>query len=297
MFDTIQKLLTNGRMNREHAKPRRTGLVRVLFLQASIFCVVSLFVPAAFAASSKPNAKISVRKSKTKLKTKKKSVDYNAPGIAAFQNKNYVEALRLFGIATKNDPKNAMAWLYQARSIVAVYGAMEPENYCNFEKNWIFDALASLSKATELGGAKTLTLLASIRDPNFGKFRARPEFKNWDLVRTLPLKTDLATQEFFAKHNDWLIEKNPDPVTVVTFSPTHELTISPADGARETGTWSAGTDRVVIKTKTEMRTLNLTTAKYDFGTAGKSFRVVVLKDPAKSESWGIGPEIADCPKP
>ncbi|CAN5505166.1 hypothetical protein BH10BDE1_BH10BDE1_12870 [soil metagenome] len=289
-------------MNREHAKPR-TRLVRVLFFQASIICVLFAAAGFALAGPTKINAKVSAKVNakagtkKSKAKTKKKSVDYNAPGIAAFQNKNYVEALRLFGIATKNDPKNALAWLYQARSVVAVYGATEPENYCNFEKNWIFDALASLSKATELGSAKILPVLASIRDPNFGKLRARPEFKNWDLVRTLPLKSDLATQEFFAKHNDWLIEKGSDPVTVVTFSPTHELTISPADGARETGTWSAGTDRVVIKTKTEMRTLNLTTAKYSFGTAGKSFRVVVLKDSAKSGAWSIGPEIADCPKP
>jgi hypothetical protein len=282
-------------MNRSRTKAAMLFVLSMLLLRA----LLSVDVLAAPAAAPTKAVKNSGRLAKTKAKPKmkKKPVDYNGPGIAAFQKKNFSEALRLFVIATKNDPKNSLSWLYHARAVIAVYGAEEPENYCDAEKNWIFEALASLSKAMDLGRTKVLPILASIQDVNFQKFRARPEFKNWDLIQTLPLKTDVATQDFFAKHNDWLIENQPNPATVVTFAPTHELTIASADGARDTGTWSAGADRVVIKTKSELRTLNLTTTSYAFGSAGKSFRIVVLKDPSKPEAWAIGPEIADCPRP
>jgi hypothetical protein len=272
-------------------------LLRALLLPSETSAATSTkTVKSSTKSSAKPgNAKPT--KAKVRARGKRKSIDFNAPGIAAFQKKNFSEALRLFGVATKNDPKNPLTWLYHGRAIVAVFGANDPENYCDDDKNWIFDALASLSRAMDLGAPKVLPILGSIKDANFQKFRTRPEFKNWELARTLPLKTSIATQDFFAKHNDWLIENGPNPATVVTFAPTHELTIAASDGVRDTGTWSAGADRVVIKTKNEMRTLNLITSKRVFGSAKKSFHTVVLKDPSTAQAWELGPEIADCPKP
>ena len=248
-------------------------------------------------ASVKKPTKKTVAKSKSKKPTpKKRAVDYNAPGVAAFQKQNYVEALKLFDVATKKDSKNPMSWMNRARAVIALNIDKEPDDYCDYSKNWIFDSIASLSKASDLGAAKVLPLLKSVSDVSFKKFRDRPEYKKWILVHSLPLKTDLATQEFFAKHNDWLIANQPLPATVVTFAPTHELIMAASDGVRTTGTWSAGADRVVIKTKTELKTLNLTTASYAFDQGAKSFKIVALKDPANPKSWTLGPEVADCPQ-
>ena len=248
--------------------------------------------------SVKRSARKTTLKTKVKKSTpKKKAVDYVAPGLAAFQKQNYTEALRLFDIATTKDVKNPLAWFNRARAVIALNIAKEPDDYCNFEQNWILDALASLSKAADLGSAKVLPLLKSTSDGGFKQFRDRPEYKKWILVHSLPLKTDIATQDFFAKHNDWLIANPPLPSTVVTFVPTHQFVIATSDGLRETGTWSAGADRVVVKMKNDLKTLNLGTASFAFAQGAKSYKIVALKDPTNSKSWTLGPEIADCPQP
>lgn len=250
--------------------------------------------PSKVASSQKSAPTKNSIKTKANPKTKAvKRVDYNALGLVAFQKKNYSEALKQFGLATLHDAKNPVSWFNHAQAVVAISGGNDPEDYCDDTKNWIFEALASLSKSYELSAVKTQAFLQNAKEPSFQKFRARPEFKNWNQVRLLPLKTDLATQEFLVKNNDWLLEKPPMPPTVVTFLPSHELILSAADGTRETGTWSAGADRVVVQTRT-LRTFNLMTTPSAFAGGKKSFKMIVLREAGRTEQWKLGPLIADC---
>lgn len=247
-------------------------------------------------ADSKAKFIKKTKNSKKKSAPTKKAVDYNAPGVAAFNKGNFSDALSKFDIATKKDPKNPVSWLNHARALVALNAASEPADYCDFERNWILGALSSLSSSWMLDRTKTGVMLASFTDSSFKQFQSRPEYKKWIQLRRLPLKTDLATQEFFAQNNDWLIPNSALPSTVVTFAPSHEFVMAKADGARDVGRWSAGADRVIIKTKESQRTLNLTNSARAIGKSGRSYQQVVLKDPTNGEMWSIGPEIADCPQ-
>ena len=82
---------------------------------------------------------------------------------------------------------------------------------------------------------------------------------------------------------------------MVTFASAHELTVSPADGDRQLGAWTATADHVLLETKAAKRTLELTTDNYAY-LASKSFKIVVLKDSSRVDRLVMGPEIADCPQ-
>ncbi len=247
-------------------------------------------------ADSKAKLIKKTKSSKKKSAPTKKAVDYNAPGVAAFNKGNFSEALAKFDVATKKDPKNPLSWLNHARAVVALNGANDPSDYCDFDRNWILLALSSLSSSWTLDRIKTVKQLGTFTDSSFKKFQLRPEYKKWTQLARLPLGTDLKTQEFFAQNNDWLIPNAALPSTVVTFAPSHEFIMAEADGARDVGQWTAGIDRVIIKTKQTQRTLNLTSAPSPIGKTGRSYQQVVLKDIASRETWSIGPEIADCPQ-
>ncbi len=270
-----------------------------LYLINSVLAAILLISSHAIAAAptpvpSKSKNKLALKAAKAPAKAKKKRIDYNALGLASMQKKNYSDAIRFFDLATLNDSKNAPAWLNRARALVELSIGTEPVDYCDYPKNWIFDVLSSLSSALDVNRTKTIAALKTVKDPGFAKFRQRPEFKKWILLTQIPLKTDVATQDFLAKHNDWLIPKSPMPATIVTFAPNHDLTITSADGGREVGSWTAGADRVVVKQSTTLRTMGLTTFNYIYD-GKKSFKQVVLKNQDGAEQWFMGPLIADCP--
>lgn len=271
--------------------PRFNPVTFIAVVSSAILCYALI---SEAATTKKPNASAAnaLRAKKTKSKAKRKT-DYNALGNAAWKKKNFTEALKQYNLATINDPKNYLSWINNARAIIAINISNEPEDYCDYAHNWIFDALSSLSTAIDVNRIKTIAALRTLNEASFKKFRNRLEFKKWIFVTKLPLKSDTATQDFFAKNNDWLLLKQPMPPTIVTFSPNHDLTITSAEGQREVGTWTPGVDRVVVKTSTAPRTMNLTIANFPYN-GGKSFKQVVVKD--KTEQWVMGPEIADCPE-
>lgn len=276
-------------------------VVSIIFVAGtSLVLATSTLSTDATAAPRDPKARPS-KKSKSAKAAKGKSAsskktDYLAPGLAAFQKGDFAEAVSKFEVATKKDSKNPLSWLHHARALVALKGAQEPTDYCDAEKNWILSALSSLSSAWVLDRVKTGAVIAGFGDASFKKFQDRPEYKKWSQLRRLPLKTDLATQAFFVENNDWLIPNGSLPSNVATLAPSYEFVIASSDGSREVGRWTAGADRVVIKTGKSLRTMNLTTASQPIGASKRSFQQIVLKDVASGETWLMGPEIADCPK-
>ncbi len=273
---------------------RKYSLILVSIVVSIVFISATTEAAPPAPVVTKSKSKVAAKSSKVSAKSKKKKIDYNALGLATMQKKNYSDAIRFFDLATMNDPKNSLAWINRARALVELSIGTEPIDYCDYAHNWIFDGLSSLSNALEANRAKTIAALKNVKDPGFAKFRQRPEFKRWLLLTTLPLKTDVATQEFFSKHNDWLIPKQPMPATIVTFAPNHDLTITTAEGGREVGSWTAGADRVVVKQATNLKTMGLTTFNFVYD-GKKSFKQVVLKDQNSAEQWFMGPMIADCP--
>ncbi len=271
--------------------------IMLFTLQASFLGASARGAPsgARATAHTKPSVNATAGKKKATARAKKKALDYNAMGTAAFKKNQLSEANKFFQLAVKNDSKNPISWVNSARVTIAMNIQNEPVDYCDYAKNWIFDSLALVSRAWDLDHAKTAAAFKTAREPSFAKFRKRPEFRNWSVIQTLPLKTAAATEEFFTKYNDWLIRKNPLPATVVTFAPAHELTISPADGAREVGTWTVTADHVILETKASKRTVELSTDNFVY-LGSKSFKVVVLKDNSRADRLVMGPEIADCPQ-
>jgi tetratricopeptide (TPR) repeat protein len=220
--------------------------------------------------------------------------DYNGEGFAAYQRGDFVKARPLFESAIKQNPKLAFAWLNQARTIVAISGGTAPEEYCDFENNWIYQALASLSKAIELDSKAVLEKVPSTTGPGFKKFMTSPEFKKWWIaVQPLP-KSPAEISKFLLAHKDWITEVSlnaRDYATFKTGGNLELLQVTPVEKSTK-AKWKVSGSMVEVSPK---RKFKVERKQFFFDNGEKFYFFVALEElGGKDAQWTLGPLTGDC---
>lgn len=221
--------------------------------------------------------------------------DFNGLGFQAYQKKNYKQALEHFSAATQKDSKNAFAWLNYGRTIVALNGKSEPDDYCEFASNWKYQALDFLTKATDLDFKKVFPKLNATEEPLFKQFIKSPEYKKW-LVAIQPLpKKDNEISLFLTNHSDWLIETPGQVPSQATFKSDGTVVIeTKTPESSDKWQWKVMRGKVQLSKKDTKRNFGLESILWYFAEGSKSLKTLVLKESNTNEQWTLGPMTADC---
>lgn len=131
--------------------------------------------------------------------------DANVQGFKAYEKGDYKKAHALFEKALKKDPANPYARLNRARTRTLLQHKMEDGDdfdYCDFAKNWLYLALADLSKAVELNRE---ALLPKIDEDQQGLkvLKAREEYKKWRRAVAVLAEEKGAVDAVLGSKSEW----------------------------------------------------------------------------------------------
>ncbi len=235
-----------------------------------------------------------------------KDTDSNALGFKAYEKGDYKKAHGLFEKALKQNPDNAYARLNRARTTTLLNKGKEEKDgfeYCDYPSNWIFRALADLSKAVELERA---AVLPKIDEDQKGlkALKERGEYLKWRKAVSLLGAEAGAAEKVLRETPDWLYEQpaaipvhislRPDK-KVVTQDHTMEETIA--------GQWSLKGGQLEITPANGKATLWKPVAEQYYFNEGKDFffdpQLQPVGEGASGSGWlggplRAGPLLGDC---
>ncbi len=234
-----------------------------------------------------------------------KAPDSNALGFKAYEKGDYKRAHGLFEKALKQNPDNAFARLNRARTITLLNQGKEESDsfeYCTYESNWIFLALADLSRAVELNRA---AVLPKIDEDQKGlkALKARDEYGKWRKAVSI-LAAEAGTEKVLRETPDWLFEQ-PSAIPVFISLKTDKKVIesSPSGEEQAAGQWSLkGGQLEVTPLKGKPVSWKVIAEKYFFNE-GKDFffdlQLVPTHADASATGWlggplRAGPLLGDC---
>jgi tetratricopeptide (TPR) repeat protein len=153
-----------------------------------------------------------------------KDTDSNAQGFKAYEKGDTRKAHTLFEKALKQNPDNAFARLNRARTTTLLNQGREEAadfEYCDYPSNWIFRALADLSKAVEVNPA----LLTKIdEDPKGLKaLKGRLEYRNWRKAVSLLTGEKEAARKVLHGGSEWLFILPAQIPVSVTLEPDQKV--------------------------------------------------------------------------
>jgi tetratricopeptide (TPR) repeat protein len=234
-----------------------------------------------------------------------KDTDSNALGFKAYEKGDYKKAHGLFEKALKQNPDNAFARLNRARTLTLLNQGKEESDsfeYCTYESNWIFLALADLSKAVELNRA---AVLPKIDEDSKGlkALKARGEYGKWRKAVSL-LAAEAGAEKVLRETPDWVFEQ-PSAISVyITLQPDKKVVeASPTGEEQAAGQWSLKEGQLEITpVKGKPVSWKLIAEKYFFNQ-GKDFffdlQLVPTGSEAAATGWlggplRAGPLLGDC---
>lgn len=205
------------------------------------------------------------------------SADPNAAGFQAYKKADYAAALPLFQKATDADPKNHWAWLNRARTLAALNKGADPDDYCAYEKNWVFLALDSLERAVQLDPSK---VLAKLGEPDVGTdlLKKRPEFQRWLVAISAERDTDAQLKK--------LLLANPTWHSAGQGAIPKMLTLEAAGK-----TWAVKNKQVEVTLEGKKLVLKPEVRPWAFNEGKMQFRTLLLQGDA---TWQLGSVLADC---
>ncbi len=224
-----------------------------------------------------------------------KGADNNALGFKAYEKGDYKKAHGLFEKALKQDPDNAYARLNRARTITLLNQGKEESasfEYCAYESNWIFRALADLSRAVELNRT---ALLPKIDEDQKGlkALKARPEYTKWRLAVSV-LAGEAAMEKVVRDTPDWLFQ-DPGAIPMsITLKPDKKvIETSPSGDEQPAGQWNLKGDQVEITpVKGKPVSWRAIAEKYFFNQGKDYFfdlQLVPVEPEAAASGWLVGP--------
>jgi len=224
-----------------------------------------------------------------------KDTDSSALGFKAYMKGDYKKAHGLFEKVLKQDPNNAYARLNRARTTTLLNRGKEEADgfeYCVYESNWMFRALADLSKAVELNRA---ALLPKIDEDQKGlkALKDRPEYSKWRKAVSV-LAAEAEAEKVVRETSDWLFQEAGAVPIFITLKPDQKLMeMSPAGDEQPTGRWAIKGGQVEITPMKGKPVLwKLMTEKFFFNQGRDFFfelQLVPAEPDAAAEGWLAGP--------
>ncbi|NVJ23887.1 tetratricopeptide repeat protein [Myxococcus sp. AM011] len=236
-----------------------------------------------------------------------KAPDANAQGFAAYNKGDYAKAHALFEKALKQDPSNAYARLNRARTTTLLNQGKEDADdfdYCAFESNWMYLALADLSVAVEKDAQ---ALLPKIDEDSKGlkALKASDEYKKWRKAISVFVNEKGVKEKVLGATSDWwFLQPGQIPESITLAADKRVMATQQDTYAYPTGEWRPLRSGVEITPeKKPARAWKLLAGKYYFDQGKRFFFEVRLEPdgettPADS-GWttgplSIGPLSGDC---
>ncbi|MDC0715212.1 hypothetical protein POL68_42580 [Stigmatella sp. ncwal1] len=234
-----------------------------------------------------------------------KDTDANALGFKAYGKKHYKKAHGLFEKALKQNPSNAYARLNRARTTTLLQsGKKETDDfdYCALHTNWIFQALADLSRAVELDRA---ALLPKIDEDQTGlkALKALDEYKKWRQAVSV-LTAEAGTEKVLRDTPHWLIQAPGQVPLFISLKPDHTVTEQEGDRDEKTiGQWSLKEGQLSIGPSQGKARPWKVEADKSFFNQGQDFFFATYLVPQAEEAaapgslagpWSAGPLTDDC---
>jgi tetratricopeptide (TPR) repeat protein len=224
-----------------------------------------------------------------------KGADNNALGFKAYEKGDYKKAHGLFEKALKQDPGNAFARLNRARTTTLLNQGKEESasfEYCAYESNWIFRALADLSRAVDLNRA---ALLPKIDEDQKGlkTLKARPEYTKWRQAVSV-LAGEAAVEKVVRDTPDWLFqEPGAIPVSITLTPDKKVIETSPSGDEQPAGQWNLkGSHVEITPVKGKPVSWKAIAEKYFFNQGKDYFfelQLVPVEPEATASGWLVGP--------
>ncbi|MFY2558408.1 tetratricopeptide repeat protein [Corallococcus terminator] len=226
-----------------------------------------------------------------------KAPDANAQGFAAYTKGDYAKAHALFEKALKQDPSNAYARLNRARTTTLLNQGKEDAddfNYCAFESNWMYLALADLSVAVEKDAQ---ALLPKIDEDSKGlkALKASDEYKKWRKAISVFVNEKGIKEKVLGTTSDWwFLQPGQLPKSITLAADKRVMETQQDMTEHSTGKWRPLANGVELtQEKQPARPWKLLAGKYYFDQ-GKRFYFEVWLEPdggttPEEHGWTTGP--------
>jgi len=236
-----------------------------------------------------------------------KAPDANAQGFAAYNKGDYAKAHALFEKALKQDPSNAFARLNRARTTTLLNQGKEDAadfDYCAFESNWMYLALADLSVAVEKDAQ---ALLPKIDEDSKGlkALKASDEYKKWRKAISVFVKEKGIQEKVLGTTSDWwFLQPGQIPKSITLAADKRVMETQQDMSEHSAGKWRPLANGVEITPeKKPARPWKLLAGKYYFDQGQRFFFEVRLEPDGEptpaDDGWvtgplSIGPLSGDC---
>ncbi|WP_224371967.1 tetratricopeptide repeat protein [Hyalangium versicolor] len=225
-----------------------------------------------------------------------KDTDSNALGFKAYEKGDYKKAHGLFEKALKQNPDNAYARLNRARTTTLLNKGKEEVgtfDYCDYGSNWIFRALADLSRAVELDRA---VVLPKIDEDAKGlkALKARSEYKKWRKAVSVLAGEAGGAEKVIRESPEWLFQAPRDIPVFITLKPDKKIIESrPPEDEKPAGQWSLkGEQLMFTPEKGKPAAWKVITEKYAFNEGQDFFfelQLVPVDAETSASGWLSGP--------
>ncbi|AKF86576.1 hypothetical protein MFUL124B02_29565 [Myxococcus fulvus 124B02] len=226
-----------------------------------------------------------------------KAPEANAQGFAAYGKGDYKKAHALFEKALKQDPSNVYARLNRARTTTLLNQGKEDADdfdYCAYESNWIYLALADLSKAVELDAK---AILPKIDEDTQGlkALKARDEYKKWRQAVSVLVEEKGIREKVLGTASDWWFLRPGQLPKNITLAADKRVVETLQDMTEQpAGRWRPlGSGVEITAGKEPARPWKLEAGKYPFDQGQRFYFEVQLvpgEGPQPAEyGWSTGP--------
>lgn len=235
-----------------------------------------------------------------------KGPDFNALGFKAYTKGDYKKAHGLFEKELKKNPEHAFARLNRARTTTLLNQGKEEAgdfDYCAYETNWIFQALADLSKAVEVNRS---LILPKIDEDQKGlkALKEHPEYKNWRKAVSVLAGEAEAVEQGVRDTSEWLYQAPGQLPVSVAFKPDQKVVEEgPTGEQKPAGQWSLKGGQVELTPEKGKPQAWKVSAEKFFFNQGKDFifqfQLVPVAAEAAASGWlggplKAGPLMGDC---
>jgi tetratricopeptide (TPR) repeat protein len=235
-----------------------------------------------------------------------KDTDSNALGFKAYEKGDYKKAHGLFEKALKQNPDNAYARLNRARTITLLNQGKEKAksfDYCAYDSNWIYRALADLSKAVELDRAAVLPKIDE--DPKGLKaLKALVEYQKWRTAVSVLAGEGGSTEKLLRDTPEWLFQLPGMLPVSISLKPDKKIIESSLSGEEQAaGQWSLKGDQLELTPENGKATTWKVSAEKYYFNQGRDFffelQLVPVGEGGSGPDWlegplRAGPLLGDC---